>query len=522
MLMKREMTTIVYLLVVFTAAQVPLRAQFPTIIKEPSNRALWAGDHSTFAVGVSGTEPFSCQLQRNGTNLTIAIITTVVGNGTADYSGDGGAAKNASLNNPADATVDAIGNLFIADGHNNRIRKVDANGIITTVAGNGIVGYSGDGGAATSASLAGPCCVALDNSGNLFIADRENNRIRKVSPSGIITTVAGNGMAGYSGDGSAANNASLNRPVDVAVDAIGNLFIADKENNRIRKVSPSGIITTVAGNGMAGYSGDGSAATSAMLDAVDAVAVDASDNLFIADAENNRIRKVSPNGIITTVAGNGAQGDFGDGGTATSASLNLPHAVRVDSAGNLLIVEKNHNRTRKVNSSGIITTVAGTGMVGYSGDGGPATSASLYYPNSIAIDASGNLFVVDSFNNRIRKITNLQNPVLQSNTVSLHNVGKYQVVMTDLGGNVPNSIADLAVTNAPFIYQIVLNSNRSVTLFILSQPNSTNEVLCTTSLAPPVVWQSISTNLAGANGDWRFTDTNAASYQMRFYRSSTR
>ena len=229
-----------------------------------------------------------------------------------------------------------------------------------------------------------------------------------------------------------------------------------------------------------------------------------------------------PNGIITTVAGNGIKGDLGDGGPAANASLNLPHAVRVDSAGNLFIVEKNHNRVRKVSSSGFITMVAGNGLAGYFGDGGAATNASLYYPNSIGIEASGNLFVVDSHNNRIRKVTSIQTPVLPSNNVSLPDAGNYKVVMTGLGGTVSGKAAILAVTNAPFIYQIVLNSNRSVTLFILSQPNSINEVLCTTSLVPPVVWQSISTNIAGADGNWEFTDTNAISFPMRFYRCLTK
>jgi sugar lactone lactonase YvrE len=517
--MNREIRIFVFLLVI---AQASLCAQFPAITNQSANRALRAGGNSTLAVGISGTGPFSCEWQRNGTNLTFNIITTVAGNGTPDYSGDGSAANNASLHDPADVTADSIGNLFIADCGNNRIRKVDTNGIITTVAGNGVVGYSGDGGTATSASLANPCCVAVDNSGNLFIADCGNNRIRKVNPNGIITTVAGNGMAGYSGDGGAANNASLYSPVDVTVDATGNLFIADCGTNRIRKVDANGIITTVAGNGIAGYSGDGGAATGATLDSPDALAVDAFNNLFIADTQNNRIRKVCPNGIITTVAGNGIKGDLGDGGPAANASLNLPHAVRVDSAGNLFIVEKNHNRVRKVSSSGFITMVAGNGLAGYFGDGGAATNASLYYPNSIGIEASGNLFVVDSHNNRIRKVTSIQTPVLPSNNVSLPDAGNYKVVMTGLGGTVSGKAAILAVTNAPFIYQIVLNSNRSVTLFILSQPNSINEVLCTTSLVPPVVWQSISTNIAGADGNWEFTDTNAISFPMRFYRCLTK
>ena len=219
--------------------------------------------------------------------------------------------------------VDASGNLYIADTGNNRIRKVSATGIITTVAGNGSAGYSGDGGPATSAQLDGPEGVAVDGSGNLYIADTCNNRIRKVSATGIITTVAGNGSAGYSGDGGPATSAQLSLPAGVAVDGSGNLYIADSGNNRIRKVSATGIITTVAGNGSPGYSGDGGPATSAQLNQPAGVAVDASGNLYIADSSNNRIRKVSATGIITTVAGNGFDGYSGDGGPATSAATQL-------------------------------------------------------------------------------------------------------------------------------------------------------------------------------------------------------
>jgi sugar lactone lactonase YvrE len=275
------------------------------------------------------------------------IITTVAGNGSSGYSGDSGPATNASLSDPLNAAVDAAGNLFIGDYGNARIRKVDANGLITTVAGNGSTAYSGDGGPAIDAGLNKPT-VAVDASGNLFIADRGNNRIRKVDLKGIITTVAGNGSSGYSGDGGAATNASLNNPSDVAVDDSGNLFIADLANNRIRKVDTQGIITTVAGNGSSGYAGDGGPATNASLTGSVAVALDASDNLFIGDSGNNRIRKVDAQGIITTVAGNGSSGYSGDGGAATNASLNKPADIAVDASGNLFITDFNNNRIREV------------------------------------------------------------------------------------------------------------------------------------------------------------------------------
>jgi len=339
------------------------------------------------------------------------IITTVAGNGASGFTGDGGPPTSASLG-PAGAAVDASGNLFIADAGNYRIRKVSASGMLTTVAGNGNYGISGDGGPAASAVLNLPSGVAMDTSGNLFIADRNNNRIRKVSAGGIITTFAGDGPSGFSGDGGPATSASLSEPQSIAIDGSGNLFIADAANNRIRKVSTSGVITTVAGSGATGasngsFSGDGGPAVSAGLDYPTSVAVDASGNLFIADSFNGRVRKVSAGGIVTTVAGNGYGSFSGDGGPATSAFLNFPYggAVAVDASGNLFIADYYNQRIRKVSASGIITTIAGNGFQGFFGDGGPATSAVLNNPSGVAVDVSGNLFIADSGNGRIRRVS---------------------------------------------------------------------------------------------------------------------
>jgi len=331
-------------------------------------------------------------------------ITTVAGNGQAGYSGDGGPATAAMLGGPAGVAVDAAGNLYIADSGNYRVRKVTPAGTITTVAGNGQQGYSGDGGPATAASLAGPSGVAVDAAGNLYAADRDNDRIRKVTTDGIITNFAGNGSKRLAGDGQAAVGASLNRPAGVALDAAGGLYIADSENNRIRKVTPTGTITTLAGNGQYGYSGDGGPATAASL-SPGGVAVDAAGNLYIADYGNDRIRKVTPAGTITTVAGNGQWGYSGDGGPATAASLNRPYGVAVDATGNLYIADGQNSRIRKVTPAGTITTVAGNGQWGYSGDGGPATGTSLSDPRGVAVDAAGNLYIADSSNYRIRKVT---------------------------------------------------------------------------------------------------------------------
>jgi RHS repeat-associated protein len=332
------------------------------------------------------------------------IITTIAGNGTYGYSGDGGPATDAALYNPHGVAVDAVGNIYIADWINHRIRKVDTSGIITTVAGNGTEGYSGDGGPATEAALNRPACLDVDATGNLYIADQNNHRVRKVDTSGIITTVAGNGVQGYSGDDGPATEAEMNLPVGVDVDALGNLYIVEHYGHRIRKVDAGGIITTVAGTGNGGYNGDGISATEARIFFPEDVVLDDAGNLYIADFINDRIRKVDTSGIITTVAGNGTGGYSGDGGPATEAMLQGPAGVELDSAGNLYIACFQGNRIRKVDTSGIITTVAGNGVQGYNGDDGPATEAELNWAAETAMDAAGNLYIADYTNHRIRKV----------------------------------------------------------------------------------------------------------------------
>jgi sugar lactone lactonase YvrE len=469
-------------------------------------------------------DAFNFRIRKMGTN---GIITTVAGNGSTDYSGDGAAASKAGLAAPSGVALDAHGNLFIADDDNARIRKVDTNDIITTVAGNGTFAFSGDHGAATNASLDLPYSVAVDDASNLFIADWENYRVRKVGANGIITTYAGNGTNGFTGDGGKATNASLGGPSGVAVDAQGNLFIADPGNLRVRRVGTNGIITTYAGNGAPGiyligtYSGDGGAATNAGLSNPSGVAVDAAGNLFIADSFNYRIRRVGTNGIITTVAGNGTNAYSGDDGIATNASLDLPYGVAVDGSGNLFIADSSNNRIREVNTDGIITTVAGNGTGAFSGDGGAATAASLFEPDGVAVDGSGNLFIADSTNRRIRKVTNApQGPDLALTDVTAANAGEYQVVVTGPGGSVTSSVARFTVATSPLIYQTA-HTNGSMALSFVSQPGSTNVVLGATNLTPPIVWLRLSTNLAAPSGDWQFTDTNTVHYRARFYQSLT-
>lgn len=343
--------------------------------------------------------------------LTPGVISTVAGNGGSDYSGDGSAATGAQLSMPRDFAVDVAGNLYIADQGNNVIRKVTAaTGVISTIAGTGTAGYSRDGSAATSAQLNTPIGVAVDGAGNLYIADTGNNVVREVSAStGIISTIAGTGTAGYSGDGGAATSAQLYSPNDLAVDGAGNLYITDFNNNVVREVSAStGVISTVAGNNIPGYSGDGGAATSAEIHWPNGLAVDGAGNLYISDTGNNVIREVmAASGIISTIAGSGSGGYAGDGGAATNAQLNGPLGVAVDAAGNVYIADKNNNVLRQVNAATqTITTVAGnySGGAGYSGDGGPATSALMYMPWGMALDGGGNLYTSDLLNNTIRQV----------------------------------------------------------------------------------------------------------------------
>jgi sugar lactone lactonase YvrE len=482
----------------------------PVITNQPASQMVVYGGNATLSVMVTGVGPFTYQWQMNGTNLPNNIITTVAGNGNEEYSGDGGMAINGGLFTPYDVILDNAGNLIIADSGNRRIRKVDTNGIITTVAGNGTNGYSGDGGPATKARLAFPSSVAMDFSGNLYIADENNNCVRKVDTNGIITTVAGNGIRLFSGDGGPATNANLSVPFGVAVDSHGNLFIADLLNNRIRKVDMNGIITSVAGNGTNGYSGDGGAATNADLSSPEGVAVDTAGNLFIAVSQ--RIRKVDTNGIITTVAGNGT-GYSGDGVTATNTGLNA-FSVTVDGFGNLFIPD-NSTRIREVTINGIITTVVGDGKAGYSADGVVATNASLFGPSGVAIDASGNLFFADQGYNHIRKVTNTQGPTLALNNATAQKSGNYSVIITSASGSVTSSVVSVNVQLPP-IAPVFTASNGICQFTWSAVSNLTYQLQSTTNLAPPN-WQDLGSPITATNNS--VSTTNGISQDgQRFYR----
>ena len=390
-------------------------------------------------------------------NAAIRKVTTVAGG----YLGDGKSATSASFEEPRSVVKDAKGNLYVSDSNNCRIRKISPKGIITTVAGTGICGFGGDGGPAKAAMLNAPYGVAFDAKGNLLIADPGNERVRMINTTGTITTVAGNGTEGYSGDGQPATEASLNIPLSVAADSTGNVYIADTFNSVVRMVDTAGVIHTVAGNHTWGFSGDGGPATAAKISDPESVVVDGGGNFYIADTSNRRVRKVDSTGIITTYAGNGQSGNGGNGGPATSGSIGPTFALLLgegklyigtsgnvwavdltsqiinlvagnagggvgfngdsqaalstsfsfvlglgfDGSGNLLIVDADNGRIRKIDASQVVTTIAG----GYIGDGGRGVSASVNMGSSpgghIALDSGGNLYIPDILNNRVRKVS---------------------------------------------------------------------------------------------------------------------
>jgi len=387
--------------------------------------------------------------------LVPGVIRSAAGNGQWTAVGDGQLATTAELFLPASVAVDGAGNLYIADSIHNRIRKVDgATGIIGTVAGNGDAGYAGDNGAAVSAELSAPRGLALDGAGNIYIADTGNSVIRELTAAtGIITTVAGNGTPGYSGDNGAALAAQLNSPSGVTVDLQGDIAVADTANHRIRVVNSStGQIATVAGNGATttngagSYSGDGGAATLAGLNYPYSVAYDAQGNMYIPDSGNSRIRAVSAaSGIIETVAGGHTRGFAGDQGPATSARLYAPSGVAFDTAGNLYIADTQNNRIRKVNATtGIITTVAGNGTGKFGGDGANAVSAGLYGPYCVFVGAGGDLFIADYFDNRIREISSTNALLSFAPATQVGSVSGQQSQLVENDGNAALTFAAIS------------------------------------------------------------------------------
>ena len=341
-----------------------------------------------------------------GSPAQTPTIITCAGTGVDGNTGNGSLATAAKLSAPVCVTTDAAGNLYIADADANVVRKVNSAGIITTIAGNDTAGYSGDSSLAIHAMLSAPLGIAIDKAGNLYIADNSNNVIRKVDAAGVITTVAGTGVAGYGGDNGPATAAQLHGPNGLATDTSGNLYIADRQNYIIRKIDNAGIITTIAGTqGVWGYTGNGGLATSAKIGDVFGIKTDHSGNLFIAESYTQHIiRKINAAGVITLVAGDDSSSYSGDGMPAINTYISGPADIAVDDSGNIYFSEENDNVIRKINTTGILSTAAGNYTTGYGGDNGDPTMAKLNQPAGIAIDNAGNLYIADQGNHRVRKI----------------------------------------------------------------------------------------------------------------------
>jgi gliding motility-associated-like protein len=485
------------------------------------------------------------------------IITTYAGTGTNGYSGDGGPATAAQLYDPYDVVADNAGNLYIADMMNNRIRKVNSAGVITTYAGTGTLGYSGDGGLAVNANLYHPLYMCLDQAGNLYFTDQNADVIRKISSAGVITTITGNLPIGYSGDGGPLAQAQFQSISGLHTDAAGNLYISDYGNQIIRKVNSSGIINTIAGTPLlGGFSGDGGPATAARLQNPYAVVVKADGTVLIPDAGNHRIRQISPAGVISTIAGNGVNANAGNGGPATAASLAAPWRIADDAAGNLYVADPLNERVRRITPAGIIDNYAGNGTSGYSGDGGPAINAQLYVVAGICCDPAGNLYITHSSNHGVvRKVTNCTSVSINqqpanvnicitgnaSFSVTATNALSYQWQMnsgpgwTDItdnatySGSQTNTLTATGVTTAmnAYLYRCVVSNNcgpvytTTATLFV-SVPvlpaitiTANGNSICA---GTPVIFMAASTN-GGATPvyQWRKNGqpvgTNSNAYQ---------
>ncbi|MCB5908288.1 NHL domain-containing protein [Streptomyces pinistramenti] len=330
-------------------------------------------------------------------------ISTAAGTGASGFAGDNGPAVSAKLQHPYEVAVDTTGALYVSE-YSHRVRKITADGKISTVAGTGTKSFGGDCGPAVSAQLNTPRGVAVDSVGAVYIADSENQRVRKVSADGKICTVAGTGTKGFSGDDGPATAAQLDGPFGVAVDSTGALYVTDCNNHRVRKITADGKISTVAGTGTAGSDGDGGPAVSAQLNRPRGVAVGRAGDLYIADAGNHRVRRIAADGKICTVAGTGTKGFSGDDGPATAAQLDSPLGVAVDSIGTLYIADFNNHRVRKIAADGKISTIVGTGTAGFDGDDGPAASARLNKPIGLAVDRVDTLYIADHANHRVRKV----------------------------------------------------------------------------------------------------------------------
>ena len=413
------------------------------------------------------------------------IITTVAGDGTNWTSatcdpGDGLQATSLTFTRELPSvSVDAAGNLIIVDRGCSTLRKVNTSGVLSTLVGAGGVGYSGDGGPATAAHIDWADYVIHDAAGNIFLSDQGNSAVRKINPAGIISNVAGHGpFPGALGDGGPATAASVDNPTGLTFDAAGNLYICSYTSRSVRKVNmTTGMISTVAGGSGYGYSGDGGPATAAKFSAPQAVAFDAAGNMYIADMYNNNIRKVNTSGIISTFAGATASGFAGDGGPASAARFTRPTDIRFDAAGNLYIADQGNERIRVINTSGIVSTVAGCGIIGFSGDGGPATAAKLFAPTGLDFDAAGNLYIADDSNSTVRKITfapvTTGTPITSVSELSVYPnpaTGSITLTGTLPGATGPQATLQLTDMLGRTVYQSTITANAGAISTTLQLP----------------------------------------------------
>ncbi len=348
-------------------------------------------------------------------NTQAQIITTIAGSGayglgtTGSFGGDYSQATDAKLSVPVGVTTDTHGNIYVADYGNGRVRKIDTTGVITTIGGTGVAGYNGDGIPATNSELSASFYYLYFNNNVLYIPDFSNSRIRIIDSAGIMNTLSGDGNCGNSGNGGSASSAEVCAPAGIKLDRQGHLFLADG-GGVIRKIDTNGIITCIAGKelGTFGYSGDGDSADSALFKVSVDLAIDLKGNIYISDLGNNKIRRIDTNGIITTFAGSDTAGGYmGDNGPSTAALLRGPEGIITDDIGNVFFSDCGNFVVRKIDTAGIITTIVGNGIEGFSGDNGPATAAKLDKPAGLAFDKKGNLYIADWWNNRIRKVSNV-------------------------------------------------------------------------------------------------------------------
>ncbi len=480
-------------------------------------------------------------------------ISTIAGTGGSTFSGESVSAITAGIPNPGGGKFDKNGNYYFVDGVNShRVRRINPLGIISSVAGNGMAGFAGDGGPATNARLNGPTGIALDTIGNIYVSDGQNNRIRRIDKlTGVISTVAGTGVGGFGPDGVMATASMIWGPSDICIDRLNNIYIADGVNSRVRKISSTGIISTVAGIMTAGYSGDHGPATNAQLGLPSGVAVDDTGNIFIADngTGSSCIRKVNTSGIITTFAGNGASSYVSDGIPATVAQI-CPNKICCDSLNNLFVSDRYNNRVYKIDVfTNLLTCIAGNGVVGDSGDGGSATSATLNYPSGVAVDACGNLYVptvgsvsVVGSGRRIRKVTfnpegigTISIAVTPNDTVCAGTVVTFTATTTGASTAgyqwIKNGVAVPGATNATFSYTATTveggDSVRCVytgidVCSIAGNPGSNVlHVVATPLTMPSIALSSVSAAAVGTVVTVNATVGAAgSSYSIKWYRNS--